>query len=431
MSDKILKLIKQFIPKKIFKRLSPIYHYIVVFLSALVCRFPSNKIFVVGVTGTKGKTSVVEIANSILEEAGFKTAIISTLRFKIDKKTCRNQLKMTMPGRFFIQKFLRKAVNRKCQYVLMEMTSQGVSQFRHKFINIDTMIFTNLSPEHIESHGSFEKYREAKMALFSALEKSKKAKKTAIINNDDENASYFSGFNVDEEYFYGIEYKGVPDANKIIVDNYDLQDNGMSFSVEGVDVRSGLLGKFNLYNILAAISFSRSRNIGWGIIKRAISKFRGISGRMEVVEGASGLKVVVDYAHTAESLEGVYDFFKNQRKICILGSAGGGRDKWKRPEMGAVAAKYCDEIILTNEDPYDEKPMAIIKDIASGIKSPCKYKIVPNRREAIKEGLKTAKKGDVVIITGKGTDPYIMGPNGSKIEWDDKTVVLEELGLRD
>ena len=148
---------------------------------------------------------------------------------------------------------------------------------------------------------------------------------------------------------------------------------------------------------------------------------------MEIIEKGKSFKVVIDYAHTTESLKEVYGSFGGCRKICVLGAAGGGRDKWKRPEMGAIAATNCEEVILTNEDPYDEKPMSIIKDIAKGIKSPFKYKIIPDRREAIREALKMARLNDVVIITGKGTDPYIMGPNGTKIEWDDKTVASEEL----
>jgi len=403
-----LNIVRKLIPARLFKRLSPIYHYLMAFLSALVHRFPSRKIFVVGVTGTKGKTSVLEIINCILEKAGHKTALVSTLRFKIGKNSCRNNLKMTMPGRLFLQKFLRNAVNRKCQFVLMEMTSQGVAQFRHKFISIDTMIFTNLTPEHIESHGSFEKYREAKMALFDSLEKSKKEKRTAIINNDDKNSSYFSGFSVDEEWFYGVDGEGVPDTKRMFINSYELLNDGVDFIIDGVEIRSKLLGKFNLYNILAAISFAKSQDIEWGIIKEALCGFSGIPGRMEIIEKGRGFKVLVDYAHTPESLEEVYGFFKDMRKICVLGSAGGGRDKWKRPKMGAVAAANCDEIILTNEDPYDEKPISIIKDIAKGIQSPFKYKIIPDRREAICDALKRAQPNGVVIITGKGTDPYIM-----------------------
>src|SRR3989344_3158776 len=160
--EKILRLIKKIIPKNIFKFFQPIYHYKLALLGAIFYRFPSRKIKVVAITGTKGKTTTGELVNSILEEAGFKTAIMGTLRFKIGENSKPNLHKMTLPGRFFIQKFLRRAVSAKCDWAIIEMTSEGIKQFRHKFINLDALIFLNLSPEHIESHGSYEKYVSAK-----------------------------------------------------------------------------------------------------------------------------------------------------------------------------------------------------------------------------------------------------------------------------
>jgi UDP-N-acetylmuramoyl-L-alanyl-D-glutamate--2,6-diaminopimelate ligase len=413
----MLRFIKKLIPKRVFDTLSPVYHRLMVFFAALVYQFPSQKIFVVGVTGTKGKTTVLEIINAILEEAGHKTALVSTLRFKIGDESSRNKLKMTMPGRFFLQRFLRKAVRKKCGYVLMEMTSEGVLQSRHKFIELDAMIFTNLSPEHIESHGSFEKYRDAKLDFFRSLERSKKKKKFTIINNDDKNASYFLNFKSGEVRKYSINN----------LESYKLGENGIDFVIDGIKFHSKLLGEFNLYNILAAISFVCSQGIEWDVVKEALEKFPGISGRVEFINEGQSFKIVVDYAHTPDSLEKLYELFEGSRKICVLGAAGGGRDKWKRKELGKIAGQNCGEIILTNEDPYDENLMTIIKDVAKGIQSPFKYKIIPDRREAIYEALKIAKKNDVVLVTGKGTDPYIMGPNGTKIEWDDGRVIREEL----
>ncbi|MFC1756846.1 Mur ligase family protein [Patescibacteria group bacterium] len=431
MINKTLRFIKKIIPKRLFKFLQPTYHWLMSFLSALVYRFPSRKIFVVGVTGTKGKTSVLEVLNAILSEAGYKTALVSTLRFKIDRESERNKLKMTMPGRFFLQKFLRKAVRQKCQYVLIEMSSEGVLQFRHKFIRIDAMIFTNLTPEHIEAHGSFEKYREAKMKFFEALEKTRTKKKTIVVNGDDENADYFLKFKADEKWVYGLKEKQKSEFDNAVrllqASRFDLRDQGIDFIVDGQDLRARLLGEFNLYNILAAIGFARSQAVGWDNIRSAVGRFSGVPGRVDFINEGQDFKIVVDYAHTAESLEKLYELFQRSRKICVLGSTGGGRDKWKRSVMGKVAATYCDEIILTNEDPYDESPKSIIEDVAKGIQSPFKYKIILDRREAIHEAISMAKTGDAVLITGKGTDPYIMGPKGTKIKWDDKKVVQEEL----
>jgi len=388
------------------------------FLSALLYRFPSRKIFVVGVTGTKGKTSTIEIISAILEEAGYKTALSSSLRFKIDKESQKNEYKMTMPGRFFMQKFLRKAVKEKCQYAILEMTSEGAVQFRHKFIKINTMIFTNLAPEHIESHGSFENYRDAKLKLFKALEKSGVKRKIIIVNEDDPNASHFLNFNIEEKIKYGIHR----------LESYELQKDGLSFRMDNLNIKTKLSGLFNLYNILAVIAFVKSQNIGIETIKSALEKFSGIEGRMEEIDppaGGQDFKIIVDYAHTPDSLEKVYENFQTSKKICVLGACGGGRDKWKRPEMGKIASKHCEKIILTNEDPYDEDPVKIVEDIKNGMAKSAE--IIMDRREAIKKALHLAQTGDTIIITGKGSEPWLMGPKGTKIKWDDREVVREEL----
>ncbi|MBU3925840.1 UDP-N-acetylmuramoyl-L-alanyl-D-glutamate--2,6-diaminopimelate ligase [Patescibacteria group bacterium] len=416
--QKLLNVIKKIVPEKIFKFLQPYYHWLMAFLSALIYRFPSRKIFALGITGTKGKTSTIEIINAIMEEAGYKIALSSSLRFKIDKESQKNEYKMTMPGRFFMQKFLRKAVKEKCQYALLEMTSEGVVQYRHKFIKLNALIFTNLAPEHIESHGSFENYRTAKLQLFKSLEKSKVKRKIIIVNEDDPNASHFLNFNIPEKIKYG---------RKDIAD-YDLEKDGLTFEINNVKINSKLSGKFNLYNILAAIAFAKSQNIGLETIKSALEKFSGIEGRMEEINLPTGglkFKIIVDYAHTPDSLEKVYETFQSSRKICVLGSCGGGRDKWKRPEMGKIASKHCDKIILTNEDPYDEDPVQIVRDIKKGMSTDAE--IIMDRREAIKKALQDAQIGDTVIITGKGAEPWMMGPKDTKIKWDDREVVREEL----
>lgn len=423
--ETILRFGRKIIPKKIFKAAQPAYHWLMAFLSALIYRFPSRKIFVLGVTGTKGKTSTVEIISSILEEAGYKTAVASSLRFKINKEFQKNEHKMTMPGRFFTQKFLRKAINEKCQYALLEMTSEGAAQHRHKFIELNALIFTNLAPEHIESHGSFENYRNAKLKLFKALGKSKTKNKIIIVNEDDKNADYFLNFDVPQKIKYGLKN----------LESYELKSDGINFQINGQKISSKLYGEFNLYNTLAAIAFAKSQNIEVGAIKKAIEKFSGIEGRMEEIKlepldsarGKQNFNVIVDYAHTPDSLEKVYKIFQNTRKICVLGSAGGGRDKWKRPEMGKIAATHCDEIILTNEDPYDENPATIIEEIEAGFSQTRNYEKILDRREAIAKALELAQAGDTVIITGKGAEPWLMGPNGTKIKWDDREIVREEL----
>ncbi|MFA6338586.1 MAG: UDP-N-acetylmuramyl-tripeptide synthetase [Candidatus Paceibacterota bacterium] len=414
--EKILRTIKKIIPKKILGVMRPVYHYSLAFVGAVIYRFPSKKIKVVAITGTKGKTSTAELVNSILEEAGYKTALAGTLRIKIGNTSRPNLFKMTMPGRFFVQKFLRNTVDDKCDYAIIEMTSEGAKQFRHKFIDLDAFIFLNISPEHIESHGSYEKYLDAKLSLANSLAQSDKKRKVLVVNTDDKEASKFLAVPVLEKYSFSI----------IQAEPYLVKKDGVELTFQGAKISSALRGKFNIYNILAATTFATTQNIPTEKIVRGVEKLKEIKGRVQSIYAGQNFDVVVDYAHTADSLTKLYETFGDQRKICVLGNTGGGRDKWKRPEMAKVAEKYCDEIILTNEDPYDEDPEEIIKEMSDAIENKNFEKII-DRREAIRHALKIARSGDVVLITGKGTDPYIMGKNGSKIPWSDAGVVTEEL----
>ena len=420
--NKLLFLAKKLIPKKIFAFFQPAYHWLLALAAAIVYRFPAKKIKLVAVTGTKGKSSVGELVNAILEEAGYQTALASTIRFKIGERTTRNLFKMTMPGRFFIQKFLRQAVKENCDWAILEITSEGAKQFRHKFIDLDALIFTNLAPEHIESHGSYEKYRAAKFSLARALEKSPKPDKTIIANADDREGAKFLAINVLNKIPYRLA-----DAKL-----YSLKSDGLEMMFGGEKITSRLRGLFNIYNILAAANFGKVLGISTLAIKRALEKVVEIKGRAQIIpfdsaQGKKDFEVVVDYAHTPDSLRAIYQAFPNKKKICVLGNTGGGRDKWKRPAMGKIADEYCDKIILTNEDPYDEDPKQILLEMATSIKKH-KPEIILDRREAIKKSLELATTpGVVVLITGKGTDPFIMGPNDSKVPWSDEEVVREEL----
>ena len=400
----------------LFATLKLPYHYLLALMGAVVYRFPSRKINVIAVTGTKGKSSVVELVSAVLEEAGHRTAHASTIQFKIGDKKERNLHKMTMPGRFFLQGFLRKAVSAGCTHVVIEMTSEGARQFRHKYIELNALIFTNLAPEHIESHGSYEKYVAAKVSLAEALETSTKKDKVLVVNQDDKEAPRFL------EVFSGTKCPyAKEDAKHRIV-----SDQGLSFDWNGEHIASNLPGEFNLYNILATATYAKAVGISTSTIKAGIERVKSIRGRAEKIEAGQDYTVIVDYAHTPDSLEKLYATYAGKYRRCILGNTGGGRDTWKRPVMAGIAEKYCDEVILTNEDPYDEDPENIIREMAKG----CKQKeplLILDRRTAIREALKRSSKGDVVLITGKGTDPYIMGPRGSKEVWDDATVVREEL----
>lgn len=365
----------------------------------------------IGVTGTKGKSTVVEMTARILEKSGYKTASISSIKFKIGEKEWPNTLKMTMPGRFKLQKVLRQAVKEDCKCAVLEITSEGIKQHRHRFIDFDGAVFTNLTPEHIEVHKGFENYKKAKGKLFQLVEKSKKKNKFSVINIDDSNADYFLNFNTGRKYTYAINNKNA------------------EITPEKISLEISLPAEFNIYNSLAAVCVGLSQGIDLDKILNILKEIKGIPGRMELVI-EKPFKVFVDYAHTSDSLEKVYKTL-GKGLICVFGSCGGGRDKWKRPEMGKIAAKYCDKIILTNEDPYNENPSQILSEIKSGIPD-TKYKIqdtiyeILDRREAINKALSLAKKDDIVIITGKGCEPWMCVAHGKKIPWDDRKIVKEE-----
>jgi len=399
------ELLKKFIPPFLLNW----YHYILALLGVIFYCFPSRKIKIIGVTGTNGKTTVVNLTTKILEEAGYKVVSLSSIKFKIGEREWPNTLKMTMPGRFQIQKFLRQAVASGCKFAVLEVTSEGIKQHRHRFINFDTAVFTNLTPEHIEAHGGFENYKKAKGKLFQAT------KNIHIINIDDENANYFLQFPAKKKYTYGLN-KG------------DINAKNFQFKLQ-------LIGDFNVYNALAAACVGVSQGVNLEICKKVLEMVGSIPGRMEEVI-SQPFKVFVDYAFTPNALEKVYQTlssrFKVQssRLICVLGACGGGRDKWKRPALGEIAAKYCDEVIVTNEDPYDENPFQILSMIKSGISKSqfptSNFYEILDRREAIRKSLALAKPGDVVIITGKGCEPWICVAGGKKIPWDDREVVKEE-----
>ncbi len=418
MLDKILRTIEKFIPKRLYTIAQPVYHYKLALLGTIIYGFPSRKIKVVAVTGTKGKTSTVEFINAILETAGKKTALAGTLRFKIGNVSRPNMYKMTVPGRFFIQKFLRDAVNAGCEYAILEMSSEAAKQYRHKFLNLNTLIFTNLAPEHIESHGSYEKYVAAKLSIAKELERSGKKNKAIIVNADDAEAPKFLVFNIDNKISYSMK-----DA-----ENISLAEDKTEFTYKGVKMTSPIAGKFNIYNMLAAIKYAEVQNIDLQMIQKGIENLKEIKGRAEsiTISPRQDFKVIVDYAHTPDSLIAIYEAFPKSRKIGVLGATGGGRDIWKRKTMAEIADKYCEAIILTDEDPYNDDPKEIVNDMAQYFTKK-KPEIVMNRGEAIRAAIMKAKKGEVVIVTGKGTDPYIMRANGAKEKWSDAQVAKEEL----
>ena len=314
--DTVIFYLKKLIPTPLFRALQPVYHYALSFGGALLYRFPSKEITVIGVTGTKGKSTVVELINAIFEKEDKRTAVAGTIRFKIGEKSERNMHKMTMPGRFFMQKFLRDAVSAGCEVAIVEMTSEGVKQFRHKFIHLDALVFTNLSPEHIESHGSYEKYIAAKLELATALELSKKRPRYTVANIDDEHGELFLDVDVEHKLPYSLKD----------LELHTLTKEGVSLVIDGTTIRVPLIGLFNVYNTLAAITITRAFGTPLATIEKALAELAPIKGRVEIFktprDAEKKITAIVDYAHTPDSLEKLYQAF-GKESMC-------SRKYWRR-----------------------------------------------------------------------------------------------------
>jgi UDP-N-acetylmuramoyl-L-alanyl-D-glutamate--2,6-diaminopimelate ligase len=454
--DIFLNRLKRLIPKKLFKFLQPLYHFILSGLAALYYCHPSEELIVIGVTGTTGKTTCVYLIAKILESAGYKTGFTSTAMFNDGRSEWLNDKKMTMAGRFFMQKMLRTMVKNKCQYAIVETTSEGIAQFRHRFINYDILVYTGLYPEHIESHGSFEKYKLAKGKLFFHLKRChtkyinenhrvvkaesglkkinlQRIKKTIIGNGDDENLNFFMSYWADRKIIYSTG-KNTSPAKDMEIFNYGSiksDSQGISFVLDKNRFNLNLLGAFNACNAMAAICLGISQALSIDKIKDGIQKIKGIPGRLEIINEGQNFTVIVDYAFEPKAVEKLYEtisLFKHEKIIHVLGSCGGGRDIARRPELGKIAGANADFVIITNEDPYDDDPNIIIDQISLGAEAKGKrinkdlFKIL-DRHEAINKAISLAAENDIIIITGKGSEQAICVANGNKLPWDDRTVV--------
>jgi len=460
-------MVKAFIKKLLPKKAIFFYHKYLALLASFLYGQPSNQLIVIGVTGTAGKSSTVYLIGKILEKCDLKVGWTSSISFKDAQGEKINNKKMTMPGRFFLQKFLKNLVKNNYQVAVIETSSEGILQSRHLGINYDLAIFTNLSPEHLEVHGSFENYKKTKGELFRKLKaqssklkttaQNLKLKKTIIANLDDEHADYFLSFQADEYLGYTLKSNAKTrihpnDTNKIKILEAEKR-TGSSFMLDNSLFQLQLPGQFNIYNALAVLSVCQYLKIPLEQAKKALEKIESIPGRMEEIVNHP-FKIIIDYAHTPIELQKIYELLNceligkeieahpvirqdtqsndkaNSKLICVLGSCGGGRDKWKRPELGKLAVQYCNYIVLTNEDPYDEDPGQILSDIKSGITGsqfPISnlYQIL-NREEAIKKAISLASPGDTIIITGKGSEQWMCLKNGKKIAWDDRQIALKE-----
>ncbi len=411
----IRQALQHLLPRHAYRTLLLPYHFVWTLTAAIYYRLPARRLVVIGVTGTKGKSSVSEMMHAVLMAAGHKTALSSTIHFVIGDEARPNKFKMTLPGRGFIQKFLREAVDAGCTHVVIEITSESALQYRHLFLSQNALIFTGLEKEHLESHGSMENYLNAKLRIGKALVRSSKRPRTIVANTDNPYGDAFLALAVDKKVPFSISD----------VDALTLEPTSVSYTYQGTSFSVPHPGEFSVRNALAVTKLAEVLGVPLPVSASGLASLKTISGRAERIEQGQPFLAVVDYAHTPDSLEALYRAYAGKRKICVLGNTGGGRDTWKRPEMGRIADTYCDEVILTDEDPYDENPDEIVRAMAEGMKR--EPHIIMDRRAAIHYALSRASSGDAVLITGKGTDPYIMRAKGEKEAWSDARVVKEEL----
>lgn len=417
--------------KKVIRKISPVintYHFLYAFFGALINGFPSRKIKVFAVTGTNGKTTTVNIISDVFKSMGYRVAAFSSEKFEINNKEEPNLYKMTMPGRAVLQKLLKKAVKEKCDIAVMEVTSEGIKQYRHCFFQFDAVCITNLTPEHIESHGGFENYKKAKGRLFEVC------KENHIVNIDDENSDYFLQFESKRKVGYGVESNIRKNNIDVLLRAEKINSNnkGTTFMVDDKELFLPLFGKFNVYNALVALSLLKIEKGSIDGVEKALLEVRSVPGRMDEVafNPPPLFQVIIDYAVTPNALEELYRELKNnlnpKRIIAVFGACGGGRDKWKRPVLGEIAEKYCDKIILTNEDPYDENEEDIVNQIMEGVKRKEVAEVIIDRRSALNKALKIAEEGDIVVVTGKGSEPWMCLKNNKKIPWNEKQIIEEE-----
>ncbi len=412
--NRIIIVLKKILPASLVTPLLPAYHRVMAFLLAASYGFPAKHMTVIGVTGTKGKSSVSDMLFTVLHHAGYPAAVAGTIRFAIKDTSEPNLFKMTMPGRGFIHAFLARARAQGATHAVVEITSESVRQHRHRYLYLNGLVFTNLQKEHIESHGSFENYAAAKLEIGKELARSPKRPRAMIANTDDAHSTPYLALPVEETFPFSFA-----DVSDVV-----HGPGTIAFTYDGVAFTLKLPGSFSVMNALAVIRAARFLGVPLQTIAEGLAALERIPGRTERIEEGQDFQAIVDYAHTPDSLKALYEAYPT-RRICVLGNTGGGRDTWKRPEMGKIAETYCDEVILTNEDPYEEDPRAIVDAMADAMTK--KPLIIMDRREAIAHALSLARTGDAVLITGKGTDPYIMEANDTRTPWSDAQVVREEL----
>ena len=392
---------------------------------------PSQRLRMIGITGTNGKTTTSFLLRSILRRAGHKVGLIGTIQTMIEEKRLPSQ--NTTPNIVDLQRLLAQMVEEGIEYVVMEVSSHALAQNRLAGCEFDTAVFTNFTQDHLDYHKTMENYLEAKAKLFDSLGgPGIKPDKTAVVNLDDEQAGYILERSACNHITYGL---GDESADIRAVD-IGLGPLGSTFTIQGafgrLPVRTKIAGLFNIYNVLSATCAAAAEKVPYETIGEAVSEFRGVPGRFEAVDAGQLFHVVVDYAHTPDGLSNILHTARDitENRIITVFGCGGDRDRSKRPIMGRIAAQLSDIVITTSDNPRTEDPEAILAEIETGVAETIGMKThekVTDRREAIYLAISLAQACDTVVIAGKGHEDYqIIGTE--KIHFDDREVAREALG---
>jgi UDP-N-acetylmuramoyl-L-alanyl-D-glutamate--2,6-diaminopimelate ligase len=427
--QQIKQLIKQIIPKSLLRSLLPTWHKSRAIMAAAIYRHPARDMNVIAITGTNGKTTTASFVGSILKQAGYRYGISSTAYFDINGEITANDTNMTVTNPFQVQKILSKMRRKKVKWVVLEVTSHALDQNRIYGIPILAAVMTNLTQDHLDYHGTMEKYAEAKFKLF------KNKPRVIVLNKDDEWFDFFDGAEASE---HKLTYGSSADAD-VRINKAVLGGGGSSFELiidksQTFKMVSNLIGRFNVYNAAAAVAVTYGLHIDKKAIVEGVKNLESVPGRMEIIDEGQPFAAIVDYAHTPDALTNILETVKSltEKRVILVFGATGDRDKAKRPIMGEIAAKMADRIFLTDEEPYSEDPTQIRSDVMKGIekaRGSAKTKEVADRRDAIAAAFAIAKAGDSVLITGMGHQTY-MKLAGGKIHWDDREVVREEISKR-
>jgi UDP-N-acetylmuramoyl-L-alanyl-D-glutamate--2,6-diaminopimelate ligase len=407
-------------------------------LAAALYGHPGRKLRVVGVTGTDGKTTVVHLVGHLLEAAGHRCGLLSTVQCKVGDRVWANESRFTTPEAPEVQALLAEMVAAGADYAVLESSSHGLALRRLDGCEYDVAVMTNVTADHLDFHHSREEYRAAKGRLFAMLDESTAkvgVEKVAVLNADDPASDYFRSLTRARAVTYGIERPADIRATEIGSTDWGSRFRLVTQAGEE-EVTIGLPGNFNVYNALAAATVALSQEVTSADVARGMASFAGVPGRLERIDEGQPFTVVVDFAHAPEALRRVLEFLRGRcrgRLIAVFGCIG-ERDRPRRAGMGLAAGQLADFAIVTNDNPFSEDPDAIIAEIMGGLREAGRHEAhhfiaIPDRREAIAHAFAMAVEGDVVLLAGKGHEQSIT-IGETVIPWDDRRVARELLSNR-